>query len=299
MPFRPVPELKAMLEPTMNALQDTMEGDIVRWILGFSLAAIVAFAGFRSRSLSLPGALAAIAAGGLIVGAGGWWTGLLLVAFFVSSATLSHARPKANATAGEVRQARGHRREAVQVLANGGVPVICALVGSARTDPAPWFVAAAAAIAGATADTWATEIGRGSTSAPRSIITGKALPPGTSGAISAIGTLGSAAGAVVIAGLAALGAATNVWIAAPALGVFFTVAVAGVAGSLLDSVLGATVQGIWWCSACDQETELASHHCGSRVDLVRGFAFMDNDRVNAISIAGAGGAGLSMTSLIF
>lgn len=263
-----------------------------RWVAGWALAALVAIAGHRTRSLSLSGAVAATATGGLLVGVGGWWTGFLLVAFFVSSSALSHGNRAPVTTVAAVRQARGHRRDAVQVIANGGVPVACALVGLAFNAPAPWLVGAAAAIAGATADTWATELGRTSSSPPRSVVTGKRLPPGTSGAVSAIGTLGAVAGAVLVAALAALGAATGVWLDSPAGSVFLAVAAAGVAGALLDSVLGATVQGIWWCASCDEATETAVHSCGSPTSLVRGLRFLDNDGVNAVSIAGAGLAGM-------
>lgn len=292
MPSRAVPCVLATGVPPMTPLGDVFQGDLTRWIAGFSLAAVVAFAGFRTRSLSTSGALASVATGGMIVGAGGWGTGLLLVAFFVSSSALSRAWPHpASANAG-VRQARGHRRDAVQVLANGGVPVFCAIAGLAFANPVPWLVGAAAAIAGATADTWATEIGRASSSPPRSIVTGRTMSPGTSGAVSATGTAASAAGAVLIAALAALGAAAELWVDAAASGIFTAVAVAGIAGALLDSVLGATVQGGWWCPTCDEATESTRHHCGSPTRLVRGMGFMDNDLVNAASVAGAGGLGM-------
>ncbi|CAA9576336.1 MAG: Phytyl-phosphate kinase [uncultured Thermomicrobiales bacterium] len=282
----------------MFPIPDVIPGDVTRWIVGFLLAMIVAFAGFRTRSLSASGAITAVATGGLLVGAGGWWSGLLLVAFFVSSSALSRAWPKRITAGTRIRQARGHRRDAVQVLANGAVPVICALAAVSVADPVPWLVAAASAIAGATADTWATEIGRASSSSPRSIVSGRRMAPGTSGAVSGIGTMGSAAGAVMIAVLAAAGAATNVWANVAAPSIFVVVAVAGLAGALLDSVLGATVQGIWRCPACNETSESPRHQCGSAARLVRGIAFVDNDIVNALAIAGAAGAGMLVMSLL-
>lgn len=277
---------------------DVLQGDLTRWIAGFLLAAIVAFMGFRTRSLSTSGALAAVATGGTIVGAGGWWTGFLLVAFFVSSSALSRVWPQPPIAKAGTRQARGHRRDAVQVLANGGVPVFCAIAGPALANPTPWLVAAAAAIAGATADTWATEIGRTNSSPPRSIVTRRTMAPGTSGAVSATGTAASAAGAVLIAALAALGAAAELWVDAAVSGIIMAVAVAGIAGAVLDSVLGATVQGVWWCPTCHEATESKRHHCGSPTRLVRGMGFVDNDLVNATSVAGAGALGIILLSLV-
>lgn len=279
----------------MISVPDPLQLDLSRWILGVVLAGAVAVAGHRTRSLTPHGAFAATIVGGSIVGSGGWWTGLLLVAFFVSSSALSRIRPRGMPIADQVmqvRQARGDERDAVQVVANGGIPVICAVVGWLMASPEPWLLAAASAIAGATADTWATEIGRHSGTPPRSIITRNPVPPGTSGAVSALGTTGSITGAVLIAAIAALGAAADVWAHAATLPVLIVVGFSGVIGSLLDSLLGATVQGIWWCPACNPYTESAVHQCGTTTRLQRGISFMDNDLVNAISIAGAGMSGL-------
>lgn len=262
-----------------------------RWILGFALAALISIAGRSTRSLMTNGALAATITGGGIVGAGGWWTGLLLVAFFVSSSALSRIPPRVMPG---IVQARGHRRDAVQVLANGSIAVTSALVASLVADPAPWLLAAAAAIAGAAADTWATEIGRRSATLPRSVVTWQPVAPGTSGAISALGTSGAVGGAVLIASLAATGSTTGLWIDSPAFAVFAIIAFSGLAGSLLDSMLGATLQGLWWCPACETFTESRVHRCGTTARLQQGVSFIDNDLVNAIAVAGAGTLALAL-----
>lgn len=295
----PVPPLPGesvigQLGPTMIEFRDMIQTDASRWVTGSTLAAAVAFAGYRGHALSTGGALAAIAIGGLIVGAGGWWTGLLLVAFFVFSSALSRSRPRMTPAPGQMPQARGHQRDAVQVVANGGIPVLCAIAGALVSNADPWLTAAASAIAGATADTWATEIGRRSGQRPRSIITWQPLAPGTSGAISVVGTAGSGAGALLIAALAAAGSAADVWIDAPVPHILIVVAIAGFAGSLLDSLLGATLQALWWCPACDVLTESPVHRCGTVARLRRGVAFMNNDLVNAVSITGAGAVGYAL-----
>lgn len=281
----------------MTFLHDFVQSDPARWIFGFAVAAGVASAGRRSKSLSPGGTMSATAIGGVIVGAGGWWTGLLLVAFFVSSSALSHTRPGATTTVEEIRQVRGSQRDAIQVFANGGIPVLCGVVGSLMSHPEPWQIAAAAAMAGATADTWATEIGRRSSSLPRSIVSWKPLSPGTSGAISALGTTGSVAGALLIATTAAAGSVAGLWIDADALPVLLVVGISGIAGSLLDSVLGATLQGTWWCPTCEAVTESAVHRCGTPTRLRQGISVIDNDLVNAISIGGAGFTGLVLSVL--
>ena len=112
-----------------------------------------------------------------------------------------------------------------QVLANGGVAAVAAVAGS--------WPAFAGALAAATADTWATEIGRHSSTSPRLISSWTRVPAGTDGGMTLLGTAGGIAGAASIAGLSS--ALEQQTISA--------VAIAGIVGMLLDSVLGATVQG--------------------------------------------------------
>ncbi len=152
---------------------------------------------------------------GLATGYGLGWRGLLLLlGFFVSSSLLSK------------KTSRNHR----QVLANGGIAALSALLGS--------WLAFAGSLAAATADTWATEIGRFSPTPPRLITNGARVPAGTDGGMTLLGTVGGIAGAGLIAGLAVgLGPGGS------GLGLAMRVAVAGIIGMLLDSLLGATVQG--------------------------------------------------------
>lgn len=279
----------------MTTLPDILDGDVMRWVSGAAIAGAISLAGRRSSSLTTSGALSATAVGGIIVGAGGWWTGALLVAFFVTSSALS--RTHTAATPGVdpvwlVQQARGHQRDAVQVIANGGIPACFAIIGWLASDSEPWHIASAAGIAAATADTWATEIGRRGNRQPRSIVSWRPMVTGSSGAISALGTAGSGAGALLIAALASAGTEAGVWVSATAAGVFVVILIAGFAGSLLDSVLGATVQGRWWCPSCEADTESAVHHCGGQAQPRHGVSLIDNDVVNAVSIAGAGSIGL-------
>ncbi len=176
---------------------------------------------------------------GLATGYGLGWRGLLLLlGFFVSSSLLSK------------KTSRNHR----QVLANGGIAALSALLGS--------WLAFAGSLAAATADTWATEIGQFSPTPPRLITNGTRVPAGTDGGMTLLGTVGGIAGAGLIAGLAVgLGPAGS------GLGLAMRVAVAGVVGMLLDSLLGATVQ--------------------------RKVRWVDNDAVNlAATLTGAACAGL-------
>jgi uncharacterized membrane protein len=65
--------------------------------------------------------------------------------------------------------------------------------------------------------------------------------------------------------------------------------VAGLIGALFDSLLGASVQGIFHCPSCDRETEKHPRHsCGTDTHHLRGWRWLNNDAVNfAASMVGA------------
>src|SRR5205814_1098838 len=111
---------------------------------------------------------------------------------------------------------------------------------------------------------------------------------GASGGITALGTMGSVAGAAAIAALAQLVRPRGI---APGSAALITAA--GVAGMLADSLLGATVQGKFECPACDARFERGNSVCHEPVRLTRGWRWLDNDAVNlAATLVGASVAAL-------
>lgn len=219
--------------------------------------------------LTRGGLVAACAVGAGVTWGLGWRALLLLAVLLLSGSVLT-----------QLAERRGPRRTARQVLANGGVAAVAALVGS--------WSAAAGAIAAATADTWATEIGAFSPFPPRLITSGRAVTRGTSGGITALGTLGGVAGALLIAALAS---ALEVGDATP--GTLAVIALAGVVGMLADSVLGASVQARFECPTCDARFERGATVCHEPVRLAKGWRWLDNDGVNlAATVCGAAMAAL-------
>lgn len=220
--------------------------------------------------LTASGAAAAVFVGAAVYGTGAWSNAAVLFAFFLTSVLLSRigrARKKALVDTG-----KQGARDATQVLANGLAASLCAMFA---LDGNPlWQVAFCGAFAAATADTWATEIGTLARAVPRSILTGKPVAPGISGGITPAGTAASAAGALLIAATAWLANASHAWLA---------IAAGGIAGSLADSLLGATAQALRYCAHCRRHCETDPHVCGADTTLVRGAYWMNNDGVNFLA----------------
>lgn len=213
---------------------------VIRGLAGGFLSLAVTFAAYRRMALTRSGAWAAAVTGVVLVLAGWRWLALVGV-FFISSSVLT----RLEASGGTARRSfdRGGRRWQ-QVAANGGVAAICA-AGTALTGWPQGFAVAAGAVAAATADTWATEIGRWSRTPPRLIATGRPVEPGVSGGVTAAGTLAAVAGALFIGAVAFVleSASSGPGGAAPHAASAAWIAAGGFTGSLLDSVLGATLEG--------------------------------------------------------
>jgi uncharacterized protein (TIGR00297 family) len=250
-------------------------------LLAFALSSITAGIAFWRGSLGGSGAIGAVIIGAVTLGFGGWTWGVLLFLFFLTSSALSRFREADKRKAAEGFE-KGGRRDLAQVLASGGVPASLALAHCF----APWegrlamFIGALATV---TADTWATEFGTLSRTPLRLVSTGRVVAAGTSGGISVHGTLAALAGGATI-GLAAglLPNGLSSWTALP-LGL-----ASGLAGSLIDSLLGASVQRQGCCPSCRAATEARIHHCGAASKLTRGRSWLGNDAVNFLASLGGG-----------
>jgi uncharacterized protein (TIGR00297 family) len=237
------------------------------------VAVAVSALAWRGGALRLSGAVAAAGVGALTLIGAGWMGGAVLMAFFLPSTSVSRLWP-APASAADPK---GDRRDAWQVLANGGIPALLVAFGGP-----PAVLAFAAGLAAAAADTWATAVGAHSRTSPRHILTAQVVSPGTSGGITALGTVGAAAGAALVA----ISAVPLVGLrgAALAFGI-------GVGGMLLDSALGAGVQGRFHCDNCDRPSEWRVHRCGRATRWLGGRRWITNDGVNALTSLAASVAG--------
>jgi uncharacterized protein (TIGR00297 family) len=252
-------------------------------LIGFLLATLIGILAWRAGSLSRSGALAAALTGGLIFGFGGFPWAMLLLTFFITSSVLSRLFNKQKVGLSE-KYSKGNQRDWAQVLANGGLGALLAVIFYLLPQQDWIWLAFAGAMAAVNADTWSTELGVMSSILPRLITNGKIVERGTSGGITLTGTLAALGGAALVAIVAVSFPPYLLWL--PRWGI---IVFGGLIGSLFDSVLGASVQAIYWCPTCKKETERHPlHTCGSPTEQLRGWHWMNNDVVNfACSLMGA------------
>lgn len=133
-------------------------------------------------------------------------------------------------------------------------------------------------------DTWSSEIGVLSDEQPRLITTLKPVRKGTNGGVTLQGLLAATAGGLTIGltfnvvGL--LTAECSFDVALRQLLIIPISATSGLLGSLIDSLLGATLQFSGYCSV---RKKVVSKR-GPTVAKISGLTILDNDAVNAVSV---------------
>ncbi|MGI6144121.1 MAG: DUF92 domain-containing protein [bacterium] len=255
------------------------------WGLGAS--ALVAGVGYRKGSLSESGFWGAVLVGTLIMGFGGvlWFS--MLMAFFISGSALSHFQRERKGEV-EANYAKTGRRDFGQAMANGGLGSLLAVLSRTVLSPGAAFALFLGVMATVSADTWATEIGVLSKQKPRSVLSWREVPPGTSGGVSLLGTGAAVLGALLVGVVAQIG----LWLSAGATHLvpgkpLAAALMGGVAGCFTDSLLGASCQVIFRCPACGAETE-KREHCGRGTVYLRGYRWLNNDIVNLLASAVGG-----------
>jgi uncharacterized protein (TIGR00297 family) len=203
------------------------------WALGIN--ALTGWLGYRARTVTKSGCAGGVLVGTIIYiggGAGAWV--LLFVTFLIASIT-SRLGLKRKEQLG-IAEERGGRRGAGNAIANCGVAAIGA-IAAATTPFAP--AALTALVAGLVAggsDTVASEIGKAWGRSTFHVTTLRRVKAGTPGAMSLEGTV---AGLVAAVALASAGAAFGLIPAS----VIVIVMVGATAGALVESALGATLEG--------------------------------------------------------
>ena len=246
---------------------------------------------------------------GFIVGFGvwlffGWPYFIVILAFHLSAAFFTKFKYDRKAKSG-LAQEKGGARGWPNVFANGGVPLIAAILGgmvdfiwrsAGLLFTTLLFFAFLGGIATMTADTIATETGLLSKVKPRLIThLRREVEPGTSGGVTWLGECGALIGSAIIGVVAWIFYILQFTIFQFRLFgieiIIITIS-GGMIGCFIDSIIGATVQGIFQCQGeCGKITE-KSKHCGVPSKHLRGIRLLDNNMVNFTAAAGGAIASL-------
>ncbi|XP_037069414.1 transmembrane protein 19-like [Pollicipes pollicipes] len=271
-----------------------------RWIAAIIVPIFIAHRGLKKRSLDKSGVLAGLIVGFLLT-LGNWTFLAMLLTFFLSSSKATRFRSKQKQRF-EDDFKEGGQRNWRQVFCNGGAAAQAACLYliecGCRETPVDFhadfhgsvlMLAVLGSLAAANADTWASELGTVLAGRdPMLITTLKRVPTGTNGGVSLAGLLASLLGGALVGlacwltQLAVLGGWTLH--GRPPQWPLLTVGLlSGLFGSLLDSLLGATLQ----YSGVTEEGVVVERP-GPGVRHICGRPVIDNHSVNLLMTIATG-----------
>lgn len=224
-----------LVEPLRVAAEAPLLG--ARLLPALVVNVALALTAYALRSVDVSGVVHGVVLGTVTWVFGGGAAFVILLLFFVLGTGATKVGYRTKAREGTA-QAKGGRRGARHAWANGGAPMLFALLygTTGAADLAPLFALAfVAALATASSDTLASEIGQAFGRRTYLVTTFRPVPRGTDGAVSLEGTLAGIAGSLVVGGVAHALGIIDAW------GVLWTV-IAAFAGTTLESVLGAWLE---------------------------------------------------------
>lgn len=294
-------------------------------IVAIVLATFLAFHGLKKKSLSPSGAAAAFVIGALILSNELKTFGVSLIVFYLVGSRVTKVGKALKGKLEEGHQEAGYR-SAWQVFCNSFSAFFAAVLWDglfskdsfARTLLPPnlaivartyhsalrcpvdasfgqgWsrflLFATLGHFACCLGDTMASELGILSKSAPFLITTWRRVPPGTNGGVSALGTLASVAGGVI------MGITMSITLIMESSACFavssivlrdflFWGAFGGLVGSLLDSLMGATIQRTRFSSRTKRilQDDTIVEPGSNEVETISGINILTNNQINLLS----------------
>lgn len=251
---------------------------------------VIAIGAYLARALTAGGALCAF-----VMGVTVFWTTraegfLLFMLFFLSCNVVGKISKRLRKGKTEIAEKKGHRRDVMQVVANGLMTTIAALLWF-FTSKTVALIMFGAAVAEATSDTFAGEVGRLSKSGPVSIRNFRPVPVGMSGGVTFLGMVGAFLSSAMIA------FCWYIWFQGVSVYAAVLVCLMGFAGAVMDSYLGASVQAHY----IDPDTGMLTENDekdGRKLELAQGIRWVDNDMVNLMSNVFSSVFALGMGALI-
>eukprot|EP00026_Physarum_polycephalum_P012520 Phypoly_transcript_12841.p1 GENE.Phypoly_transcript_12841~~Phypoly_transcript_12841.p1 ORF type:complete len:302 (+),score=45.40 Phypoly_transcript_12841:182-1087(+) len=285
-----------------HTMDDAVTPYALRAMCGALISVAIALRGYRKKKLDLSGAISALIVGFVTI-LGGIRFAVVLITFFYTSSWLTKYGDKHKKKI-EDQYKEGGSRNWEQVAANATFGSVLSLVYiyylgekeipfNIQRDPFASTILAAfiGHYACCNGDTWASELGVLSKAAPRLITTLRTVPTGTNGGITILGCAASTLGGFVI-GVAFALADVAVWFlfgedggATPeVVPVILLGTLGGIGGSLIDSLMGATIQYSGW----SESKKKIVGEPGPGVKRVSGINILNNHHVNFFSSLATG-----------
>lgn len=272
-----------------------MENVVIQPSVAVLISFVIAIKAYRRKSLDVTGAVAGFILMTLHFAVSYRFGAILLVFFFTSSKLTKVGEDKKRRFDAEFKE--GGQRNWIQVLANSGIASLLVL---AVWRLAGWedkcldgkesavITSLIGGIIGqyscCNGDTWSSELGVLSDAQPRLITTFKPVRRGTNGGVTLAGLLAAAAaGGVIGLAFVLIGFFTTKCVFDVALKQLLVIpvaALAGLCGSLIDSLLGATLQFSGFCTVRNKVVGKP----GPTVRKISGLDILDNNAVNLVSI---------------
>ncbi|RZC75284.1 hypothetical protein C5167_050766 [Papaver somniferum] len=269
--------------------------EIQQLVVAVILSSLIAIRAYKRKSLDGSGAIAGFLIMSGHIAIGYRFGALILVFFFTSSKLTKVGEDKKRSIDAEFKE--GGQRNWIQVLANSGIAmVLLVILGKMSgwqdkcldSQESSLITCLIGGVIGHYAccngDTWSSEIGMLSNGQPRLITTFKPVRKGTNGAVTTTGLLAAAAAGTVvgltfvISGYFTTKCSSDV--ALKQLLVIPLAAIAGLGGSVIDSLLGATMQFSGFCTVRNKVVA----NPGPTVKRISGLSILDNNAVNLVSI---------------
>ena len=236
--------------------------------LGISiiLSLLLGLIAYLKKALTMPALILAVLFSTLITYFGGLTSFIILVVVFLGSiiTKLFHKNKKSN------------KRKLIQIISNVGIGVLSLIIYKFTSNDL-YLLIYASVMAESLADTLASDIGVLSKSEPINILTFKKGERGLSGNISFLGLTSALIGSLLIGTIYYIGMDKSITS-------FIIIILSGFLGSLIDSILGASIQVKYKCEKCKKITE-RKEHCGKKTNYYKGIKWIDNNLVNLLSNA--------------
>ncbi|MCL7044461.1 hypothetical protein MKW94_019347 [Papaver nudicaule] len=269
--------------------------EIQQLVVAVIISSLIAIRAYKRKSLDGSGAIVGFLVMSGHIAIGYTFGALILVFFFTSSKLTKVGEDKKRSIDAEFKE--GGQRNWIQVLANSGIAMVLLVVlgilsgwqdKCLDSKESSLITCLIGGVIGhyscCNGDTWSSEIGMLSNGQPRLITTFKPVRKGTNGAVTTTGLLAAAAaGSVVgltfvISGYFTTKCSSDV--ALKQLLVIPLAATAGLCGSVIDSLLGATMQYSGFCTVRNKVVAKP----GPTVKRISGLSILDNNAVNLVSI---------------